>query len=151
MSAIQQAFLAVGLKGGIACPYCSQKAELVRGAAIYPHRPDLHQQRFWLCARCDAYVGCHKPNRRLGLDGTEPLGRLANAELRRAKSAAHGCFDWIWRDRHKTRSEAYAWLASKLGIPFERCHIGEFDVPMCRRVVEVCEGFRKSMLVTFQK
>lgn len=147
MTAMGLAFRAAAIKGGPTCPYCSQKAKLVDGTAIYPHRPDLRQQHFWYCAPCNAYVGCHKPNRRLGLDGTEPLGRLANVELRQAKSAAHGCFDWIWQGRYKTRSEAYSWLASELDIPVERCHIGEFDVPTCRRVVEACERFRKSMLV----
>ena len=124
------------------CPYCNQTARLTTGATIYPHRPDLHALRFWACVACDAYVGCHR--------GTErPLGRLANLELRQAKMRAHAAFDPLWRardrsQRPKTRSEAYAWLARQLGIERERCHIGEMDVEMCERVVEVCRTRKAS-------
>lgn len=127
------------------CDYCSQPAELVTGAVIYPHRPDLGSLNFWRCAPCDAYVGCHEAGsyRMLGSHkirhaGFEPLGRLANAELRAAKQAAHKAFDPIWRCQYMKRKEAYAWLAEKLGIAVEDTHIGMFDVAMCRRVVEVC-------------
>jgi len=121
----------------VECPYCGQEAELVGGDVIYPYRPDLFAKRFWQCAPCHAYVGCHK-------DTGEPLGRLANAELRRAKMAAHAAFDPLWRtfpkkERNVRRKRAYAWLAKALGIPREECHIGMFDVDMCYRVIEICE------------
>ena len=114
------------------CPYCNQPASLVDGVTIYPHRPDLYEKKFYLCPPCDAYVGCH--------GGTaEPLGRLANAELRAAKIEAHAAFDTRWRGVGRcTRSEAYKWLAGRLGIPWKDCHIGMFDVEQCRRVVEIC-------------
>lgn len=118
------------------CPYCNNEARLVGGDAIYPHRPDLYRLRFWQCAPCDAYVGCHK--------GTEqPLGRLANAELRRAKMLAHAAFDPRWRTRDKkqrpkTRGEAYSWLAKRLGVDRADCHIGMFDLEQCQQVVQVC-------------
>lgn len=121
----------------ITCPYCSSEAKLVGGDVIYPHRSDLQAKRFWLCAPCDAYVGCHG-------DTTQPFGRLADRELRQAKMDAHAAFDRIWRARDKrnrpqTRREAYAWLAKQLGIEREQCHIGMFDVQTCQRVVEVCK------------
>lgn len=119
------------------CPYCNNEACLVGGDVIYPHRPDLRYRRFWLCAPCDAYVGCH--------EGTErPLGRLANSELRQAKIAAHAAFDPLWRPlnghRRMTRKAAYGWLARELRIERENCHIGMFDVATCRRVVEICNA-----------
>lgn len=121
------------------CPYCDRQPELVTGAKIYPHRPDLFAKKFWLCAPCDAYVGCHPPAGRKGKggvgDGSVPLGRLANAELRRAKQAAHAAFDPLWRSGEMSRSEAYAWLASALGISGENCHIGMFGVEGCRAVI----------------
>ena len=120
----------------VTCNYCNRPAELVTGKAIYPHRPDLFEKMFWRCAPCKAYVGCHKPGVNQG-DGSRPLGRLANAELRAAKSAAHAAFDPIWKEGIKKRGSAYAWLSDLLGIDPKTCHIGEFDVDMCRRVVEL--------------
>jgi hypothetical protein len=113
------------------CPYCSQSAQLVTGAVIYPHRPDLHHKQFWSCQPCDAYVGCHGTS-------SNPLGRLANAELRSAKKMAHAAFDPLWREGGMTRTEAYAWLSKELGIPSEECHVGMFDVEMCNRVILAC-------------
>jgi hypothetical protein len=116
------------------CPYCGAESKKVTGRAIYPHRPDLYRKTFYQCAPCDAYVGCHP--------GTvKALGRLANAELRKAKSAAHRAFDDIWRNKHMSRSQAYSWLAASLGIEKKDCHIGMFDVDMCMHVVAVSESY----------
>lgn len=111
------------------CDYCGEKSERVTGRVIYPHRPDLYHKIFYRCpGTCDAYVGCHP-----GTD--KALGRLANAELRRAKNEAHAAFDPIWRSRTMKRAEAYRWLRHELGMTAEACHIGMFDVATCRRVV----------------
>lgn len=120
------------------CPYCNGTPALVGGEVIYPHRPDLWSKRFWSCAPCGAYVGCHP-------GGIVPMGRLANKELRDAKMAAHAAFDPLWKsngatNRAKGRKDAYAWLAAQMGIGRKRCHIGEFDVEQCRRVVEIVGG-----------
>lgn len=130
------------------CLYCDREARLVTGTTIYPHRPDLIDKRFWLCSPCGAWVGCHpKANKRgkggLG-DGTVPLGRLANAELRRAKQAAHAAFDPLWRSREMSRSDAYKWLSKALGISPDNCHIGWFDVDECRAVVAAINERRKA-------
>lgn len=117
----------------VVCPYCDRPAKLVTGTVIYPHRPDLFEKWFWLCRADNAWVGCHPANR--GNDGTKPLGRLANAELRKAKQAAHAAFDPLWRSGAMKRRSAYAWLADALGISKENCHIGMFDVEGCKAVV----------------
>ena len=126
------------------CAYCGNPAKLVSGDIIYPHRPDLHDKKMWHCAPCKAWVGCHPGT-------TEPMGRLANAELRAAKMEAHSAFDPIWQERWKTKSAAdptykkhharggrYKALALAMGIPKQDCHIGMFDVAQCRRVVDIC-------------
>lgn len=122
------------------CPYCGADSVLINGAQLYGHRPDLADKRFYRCDPCRAWVGCHPGT-------TTPLGRLANAELRQAKSAAHAVFDPIWRtapktERKRARGDAYSWLAEQLGIRKAECHIGMFDVDMCERVVEVCRSRR---------
>ena len=129
----------------VVCPYCDRPAELVTGRKLYQHRPDLFPLKFWQCDPCGAYVGCHKagawvPELRKTSDGTIPLGRLANAELRKAKSAAHAAFDPLWKSRAIHRREAYSWLASELGISIANCHIGMFDVDQCRAVVAAVQG-----------
>lgn len=115
----------------VKCPYCGSDAHLVGGKKIYPHRPDLYEKVFYECEPCGAFVGCH-------FGTTNPLGRLANAELRKKKMAAHALFDPIWRTGQMSRSEAYKMLAEKLGIEQKDCHIGMFDVDMCNKVIQVC-------------
>jgi hypothetical protein len=108
----------------ITCHYCDQRAQLVGGEAIYPHRPDLFDKKFYLCTPCNAYVGCHA--------GTaNPLGILAKPELRVFKSRVHALFDPYWRDQSMRRSQAYQWLATGLRIPTAECHIGMFDEARC--------------------
>ena len=115
------------------CPYCGKPALLKNSRVIYKGRD---YGMVWICPdypACDAYVGCHK-------DTNKPLGRLANAELRRAKNAAHAAFDPLWKSREMSRRGAYRWLAEQLRIDAQNCHIGMFDVAQCRRVVEICEA-----------
>lgn len=119
------------LKIIVVCPYCNQNAIMVKGNIIYPHRKDLNHLNFYLCFQCDARVGTHK-----GTD--KPLGRLANAELRKMKSKTHLFFDLIWKSKKQTRKQAYIWLAKKLGIDIRDCHIGMFDVHTCQKVIDIC-------------
>ena len=117
------------------CPYCTGPSELVTGQVIYPHRPDLFTKWFYQCAPCGAYVGCHPTG-----TGKSPLGRLANAELRRAKSDAHAAFDPLWRNGNMSRHKAYKFLAREMGVPADKAHIGMFDVAQCKRVVQIAKG-----------
>lgn len=116
----------------VLCDYCSRPAALVHGDAIYPHRPDLYERWFWSCAPCGAFVGTHADSPR-----HQPLGRLANAELRQAKSAAHAAFDPIWRDGVHTRDAAYTALAWGMQLAPEQAHIGMFSVDQCRQLTKI--------------
>ncbi len=130
----------------IKCPYCKQRAELVGGEVIYPHREDLFARKFWQCAPCDAYVGTHKDSKHHA-----PLGRLANAELRNWKQRAHAVFDHLWQgkmrrdkcSKNQARKAGYKWLSEQIGIPFKNCHIGYFNENQCRQVVEICGALKK--------
>lgn len=122
----------VRLKKTPECPYCGRDSKLVSGARVYPNRPDLARKMIYECKPCDARVGTHPDGR--------PLGRLANRELRYWKIRAHAAFDPHWKGSQTKRARAYQWLASELQIPVEDCHIGAFDVEMCKRVIEVCDG-----------
>lgn len=147
------------------CNYCGKSAQLVTGQALYPHRDDLAGLSFWKCDPCGAWVGCHKAGSRVHLghasvtsDGTLPLGRLANAELRAAKTRAHAAFDpcWrtytVWRQHPAYTPDAkypaarrrllYGWLAKQMKLPPHECHIGMFTIAQCDQVVSVVEQTR---------
>lgn len=113
----------------VICDYCGCQAELVDSAEVY----GTSYGDIYLCRNCGAYVGTHK--------GTDrPLGRLANAELRYWKKAAHAAFDPIWQHgRFKgKRKRAYSWLAGEMNLPVEKTHIGMFDVDQCKKVIQIC-------------
>lgn len=111
----------------IYCDYCGNEAVLVEDSEIYGRS---YGHKAWLCRDCNAYVGCHGRS-------DKPLGRLANAELRRWKMAAHAAFDPLWKRGLLRRNAAYAWLAEQMGLPVEKTHIGMFDVAQCQRVIEI--------------
>lgn len=115
------------------CDYCGRRAEFVDSKIVYGRS----YGKIYLCRNCMAYVGVHK--------GTDiPLGRLANAELRYWKKAAHAAFDPLWRRGpfKYHRDVAYGWLARKMGLPAEQTHIGLFDVSQCKRAVQICRNER---------
>jgi hypothetical protein len=134
----------------LTCPYCGGNAPLDDTKKIYSGR-DFGLA--YICENypaCDAYVGIHKETLR-------PLGRLANKELRHWKIKAHNYFDELWKrklikrkkqkgQKYKKlygRNAGYKWLSEQLGIEKNYCHIGMFDVDMCKKVVAVCEQFIK--------
>lgn len=127
------------------CGSCNRASRLTDGREIYPHRPDLAERKIWKCDGCTGRVGCHPGT-------TVPLGTPANAELRNARSILHKQrFDPIWktadqtggyrpedekarwRIRRAARTRLYAFLADKLEIDVDACHIGMFDLKTCRR------------------
>jgi hypothetical protein len=128
------------IKTGKTCPYCSNPSVYVDSQEIY--RTKSYGMAY-LCRPCGAYVGVHK-----GTD--KALGRLANAELRAAKMEAHHWFDQIAKQKGvinevwpifikgiANRNKAYLWLSKHLSIPVDDCHIGMFDVELCKRTVDI--------------
>lgn len=115
--------------GPVKCPYCHGHAEFLASSESVYHGKDYGP--LWICHKCQAWCGCHT-------NTTRPLGRLADKELRSAKMAAHAAFDPHWKTQGFSRATSYKYLAAALGVDPDECHIGMFDVEMCRRVVEVC-------------
>lgn len=119
----------------VLCPYCGQPAVFCK-TSDHVYRRDFGP--VWYCEPCKAWVGTHP-------DG-KPLGRLANAELRKLKIAAHAAFDPLVRGKmrrdgcslNQARKAGYRWLSIQLGIARTDCHIGMFAEAMCAKVVEVC-------------
>ena len=128
------------------CPYCE-------GVAVFNETSDIIYGKdfgpVYTCENyplCDSYVGCHPGT-------TEPLGRLADQELRFWKKEAHKYFDPIWKEKKinkiypiyisdtTNRKKTYIWLSNQLGLKLEYTHIGMFDVDTCKRVVEICKPY----------
>lgn len=119
----------------VTCDYCGKPAQFVDSAIVYGGRS---YGMIYHCPDCRAWVGVHK-----GSD--QPMGRLADAELRRWKRGAHAAFDPIWRGKTPfTRRAAYAWLAEEMGLPPEKTHIGMFDVEQCKQCIEICKRRRNA-------
>jgi hypothetical protein len=118
----------------VICPYCEGEAALVDSEVINV-RPS---RKIYLCRPCDAYVGVHKSD-------DSPLGTPANFPLRKQRIRVHGVFDPLWQEgvavgygsKRRARSVCYRWLALKLGIQVEDCHVGQFDAAMCRLALKI--------------
>lgn len=124
-------------KPEVYCPYCGAEAFLVDDTAVYQKS---YGGKVWLCSPCKAWVGCHKNSK-----NHIPLGRLANASLRKLKIRAHALFDPLWKaaKQHRgwtqshARAKAYSWLAKSMDIPCSECHIGMFDEDRVLLAIEV--------------
>lgn len=132
------------------CAICGMQANLTTGEVIYPHRRDLHRLRFWKCPTCpDSYVGCHK-----GGDGTQALGRPADAYLRKARNKLHDLIDplWlkaetmacyypfegnVWNVRSKARVRTYEFMRCMMKLRAHEAHIAWLDLEQCREAWRV--------------
>lgn len=72
--------------------------------------------------------------------------------LRALRREAHLAFDPLWMakkaregiPRRQAQEDGYAWLGIQLGLPTDLRHIGYFDAATCRRVIELCNRYRKA-------
>lgn len=115
------------------CRYCGEPVEICTNDKIYHGRQYGDWPWIYRCTSnaCDSYVGMH-PFTNI------PLGTLADKATREARKQAKTAFNPLWEKGRMGRTQAYAWLAQRLGIQKHACHIGMFDADMCERVVEIC-------------
>jgi len=109
------------------CEYCGGRVIFTDSAVLYGRSFGM----IYLCTNCNASVGVHKGTKK-------PLGTLANAVLKLKRKEAHRVFDAIWKTQGSTRSEAYEWLAGKMGLPKHRTHIAYFNIAQCDEVIRLC-------------
>ncbi len=113
------------------CPHCGSPVFIDSNAIIYGKE---YGEWPWalMCTGCDSYVGLHP------FTGI-PLGTLATKPIREARKRAKAVFNPLWQEDGLSRDEAYAWLATVMGIEdVEKCHIGWFDVKQCEAVILAC-------------
>ena len=99
-------------KKQIHCPYCGAKASLRPASAVYGTATKVPDSYLYVCdryPRCDSYVGAHKRTK-------EPMGTLANGDLRNKRIQAHKAFDWMWKSGLMTKWQAYKWMQGKLAL-----------------------------------
>lgn len=120
------------------CPYCHSSVAVAENKVIYG-KPVGEWPYVYLCqnADCKSYVGIHP-------ETDIPLGTLANAQTRTARIRARDLFNsYLLGTCKMTRTEAYSWLAGRLGIAVAGCHFAWFDLATCTRVSVLIDDERK--------
>ena len=120
--------------GEITCPYCNERAEMVQSGVVYGYNVDYWDRIIYLCKPCESWVGTHQRN-------LFPLGTLAKSDLRTLRYRTHTKFDRIWKEGHLSRKRAYQWLSKKMGIEFEKTHIGFFNEKQCQIVLALVKNY----------
>lgn len=116
------------------CPYCGAYAVCRPAKIVYGSSNLKNDSYLYVCSRwpeCNAYVGTHRKNR-------QPLGTLANGDLRHKRILAHQALSDLQKIRHMSKGDAYIWLQAKLGLTKEQTHIGMFSEYMCDQVIALC-------------
>lgn len=113
------------------CPDCNVEAVLRKNSSFLYNGKDYGP--IWICGnfpKCESRVSAHRST-------LEPMGGLANTELRNARRDAHRVFDTLWKHKKMSRNGAYKWLSKAMGISQGKCHIGNFSVAQCQDVHRV--------------
>ena len=112
----------------VICPYCGKEAKWCENKEIYGKNYGLSYMCYF-CKDCNSYVGCHNNTR-------EPLGTMANKELRRWRMTAHAVIDPLWKKGSKKdkyiRRLVYFELKRFFG---KKIHIGESDIQTCKKII----------------
>ena len=120
-------------KTTIHCPYCRAKATLHPASYVYGDAAKT-ENLLYVCDRypvCDSYVAAH-------IRTKQPMGTLANGDLRNKRIQAHKAFDWMWKSGLMSKKQAYKWMQGKLGLSDAQAHIAKFSDYMCDRLIAVC-------------
>ncbi|CAE6837527.1 hypothetical protein R69658_06575 [Paraburkholderia aspalathi] len=126
------------------CDYCGERAALAHcGDDTYPYRDD--HGPVWICTACQAWIGIHARSTR-----NVPLGRLADAPLRDAKSRLHDALEplvagKVRRDRvnaFEARAKAIRWVAAESGFDPVPASIHALTLDQCEQALRYVEAFK---------
>jgi zinc-finger-containing domain len=94
---------------------------------------------------CAAARRAVRRTREKGLEASNSLEEVhprwraePGSKLAALRAQAHRALDVHWEFGGRTRSEVYNWLADRLGVPSDLCHIGMFGEKECERVITLC-------------
>lgn len=105
------------------CPKCGKEAPWLENKNKYGRNFGKSYMCYW-CKDCDTYVGCHNNTR-------EPLGTMADKELRDERIRTHNIFDKLWKNGKMSRGKAYKLLNKHFG---KEIHIGQSDKETCQNI-----------------
>jgi len=117
-----------GPRADLKCPECEAMLILRVEGKFGP---------FYGCSKWPKCAGAHSAHK----DGT-PVGIPANQATRAKRREAHNSFDSLRIELVWSRQYSYKWLAEKMGLSAEQCHIGRFNIAQCEQVINVCEKAR---------
>jgi hypothetical protein len=132
------------------CDYCGVRATLARsGDEAYPYRDD--HGPVWICPACQAWIGIHARSTR-----NVPLGRLADAALRDAKSRLHDALEplvagKVRRDHvnaFEARAKAIRWVSAELGFDPVPASIHAFTLDQCEKALRYVNAFTAARRAT---
>lgn len=120
------------------------KCNLCGGKVIYTQNDTIYGKRYgsgycYLCTKCGAYVGTHKPRPK------EALGLLADDRMRKGKMACHEKFDSFWKGKKnakRKRAALYENLAEEMGIEVTNCHFGYFTLDELKKAYRIIRGWK---------
>lgn len=118
----------------VKCPYCGAYAMRRPASVVYGESALKGDGYLYVCSRwpaCDAYVSAH-------LKSGQPMGTLANGDLRHLRILAHRALEGFQRRNRMEKWESYLWLQDRLGLTEEQTHIAMFSEYLCGQVIEVC-------------
>jgi len=110
----------------LTCPECGSKLKLQQGD-------------YGLYYRCENYPKC-KVTHGAFKDG-KPIGVPGDLETIALRKAAHNKINELLKnetDPKEAQQRYYNWLAGKLNVPKNMCHMALFDKKTLRRVVGIC-------------
>lgn len=117
------------------CPYCGSPVVLRSADGIY--KDNSRGEMLYVCSHypeCDVYVRADPKTK-------EPMGTLANPQLRALRTATHRQFDKLFKQGYMTRKEAYMWLSHVIDAPQKETHIGKLSEYYCNVVMRESAKF----------
>lgn len=121
----------------VKCPECGAKMVL-RSSPRFQYK-NGDDRLFYGCSRFPECKGTH------GADPTgKPFGVPGDTVTKHARIAAHAAFDELWKPMgaRLTRSEAYLWMQSKMGLTAAEAHIGSFTVEQCEALMAHVKDYK---------
>lgn len=112
----------------LVCPECGSKITFVE------------KGRYGSYYACERYPDC-RVTHKAKPDGS-PAGVIGDLETIALRKAAHKKFDQLWMFKEnpkEARTKCYEWLARKLSVPLEQCHISMFNKETLRQVIGLSE------------